>query len=128
MPKIKYLVGSKLKNEYGFERIILELSKSDVLCVLSGGEHIVDGQTRGYYCTAWYTPEELDKNGYTLVSSPRWIPKIGDTYFTIYNDGSYGDWCWTGDKVDLFRLKTDNVKRTREECQKKIDEINSRDI
>jgi hypothetical protein len=123
MQKIKYPVGSKFigttpcSEASRRKSILVDKSKDEHACLLKFSEEEI----------FWITQESLE-NYYTLVSTPPWIPEIGDTYFTIYNDGSYGDWCWTGDKVDLFRLKTDNVKRTREECQKKIDEINSRDI
>lgn len=120
MQKIKYPVGSKLKSPH-FSRLITigDLSKNEFLAAVFWAE---DNNFIG-----WLTQENID-DCYTLASTPRWTPEIGEEYFTMYNDGSLGSVIWKGDKDDLFRLKNDNVKRTSEECQKKIDEINSREI
>lgn len=129
MQKIKYPVGSKLKvkgtrEENDMEIEILDISKNEyaaLIVVVKEKDHVA-------YFEKWMTQEQLDEQGYKLVSTPRWIPEKDDKYYTIYSDGIWGRSIWNGDKVDLFRLKNDNVKRTSEECQKKIDEINSREI
>lgn len=119
LQKIKYPVGSKIKRGSFDEVVIGDITSGGLIAF------IVDknGDVINYV-----TQKQLDEGNFNLVSAPRWIPEIGDTYFTIYNDGSWGSNIWKGDNVDLFRLKTDNVKRTSEECQKKIGEINSREI
>lgn len=129
MQKIKYPVGSKLKvkgtrEENDMEIEILDISKNEyaaLIVVVKEKDHVA-------YFEKWMTQEQLDEQGYKLVSTPRWIPEKDDKYYTIYSDGSWGRDIWKGDKDDLFRLKNDNVKRTSEECQNKIDEINSREI
>jgi hypothetical protein len=122
MQKIKYPVGSTIRTSSGFKLKILDLSKNEYACLVGKEkDHVA-------YFEKWMTQEQLDEQGYKLVSTPRWTPEKGDEYCTMYSDGSWGRDIWKGDKVDLFRLKTDNVKRTGEECQKKIEEINSREI
>lgn len=73
--------------------------------------------------------KKLDEQGYTLVSSPRWVPEEDEVYYTIDSCGDFDFRSWGDYPVfDKFRLKSDNVFKTKEECQKKIDEINSREI
>jgi hypothetical protein len=120
MQKIKYPVGSKLKNENG-EIYIIDLTKNEFACLVSI-------KSEGFYNGQILTQKELEEHGYTLVSSPRWIPNYGSYYWTIDSYGKIDNVEYKGDSVDSFRLKTDNIFQTRQECQKKIDEINSREI
>lgn len=123
LQKIKYPVGSIFEfqgvtDKYLYE--IVDVSKNEYIAFLRMKDEVSG--------VAILKQEDFERLGYKLVSTPRWTPEIGEEYFTMYSDGSWGRYIWKGDKVDLFRLKTDNVKRTSEECQKKIDEINLREI
>lgn len=120
MQKIKYPVGSKLKKQSsGVEIKIEDFSKNEFACLV---RIIEDGEFE------WFTQEELDYFDYQLVSSPRWIPEKDVEKYWFYEGGQAWRRFWEGDPVDMFRLKEGNVFKTKEECQKKIDEINSREI
>lgn len=51
------------------------------------------------------------------------FPKVGKKYFYISDDGSICYKDYAGDYEDKFRLKTNNVFRTREEAYKRLKEI-----
>lgn len=119
MQKIKYLVGSKLVNDQ--EVIIIKEITSNGFACIAATQH---NDLRWH----WYNQAELDHYDYTLVSSPRWIPKEGIEKYWFYDGGEAWTRFWEGDSADIFHLKQDNVFKTEEECQKKIDEINSREI
>lgn len=119
MQKIKYPVGSKLKNSNDAKFIIGDLSQNGVLAAM----FFIDGDFHD-----WQTQEMLDKY-YTLVSSPHWVPKIGEIYWTILTGyGEKKSGIWEDDATDRFRFKLGLVFKNFEECQQKIDEINSREI
>ena len=128
MQKIKYPVGSELsyniKSHFEDNKTskikIIDISSNKFLAAIT---EIDDGIS-----IKWVTQEYLDMCGYKLVSAPRWIPEIGECYFASSNVGDLNSWNWCNNDWDRFRLKSDNVFKTREECQKKIEEINSREI
>lgn len=120
MQKIKYSVGSTIKNGDG-EVKILDLSPNKEIACISF-KTIHDG------ADGWLTQNQLDKMGFKLVSSPRWIPENGNDYYYIDDCGAKRKTDWRNDAIDIFRFKSDNVFKTYEERQKKIDEINSREI
>lgn len=117
MQKIKYPVGSKLKNDIE-EGKIEEITSNGFACILNINN----------LKWHWFSQQELDNYGWRLISSPRWIPKKSETYWAINSLGLPEFNNWDGAEFDLFRLKNNNVFKTLEECQNKIDEINSREI
>jgi len=121
LQKIKYPVGSKLKNDLE-EGIIEEITPNGFACILN----INDLKWN------WLSQEELDHFDWKLVSSPaRWIPKIGEQYWIIevfFEDIGASEKIFTNNMVDKYFLKTNNIFRTSEECLKKIKEIDSREI
>jgi|SRR5882762_8485190 len=120
MQKIKYPVGSKIGNS-SWTIIIIDVSKNEYLA-LTKQEY--NGRT-----ITCFTQEELDDLGYKLVSSPRWVPdEENENYFFINSLGIAEENSFHGKEFFEFRLKCNNVFQTRQECQKKIDEINSREI
>ena len=132
MQKIKYPVGSKLKvkgtrEENDMEIEILDISKNEyaaLIVVVKEKDHVA-------YFEKWMTQEQLDEQGYKLVSTPRWIPEKGQKYWAIealMEEIGMFEKIFTNNIVDKYFLKTDNMFRTLEECQKKIEEINSREI
>ncbi len=114
MQKIKYPVGSILRN-HSKEIKIKKLSRNKVLCYV-------------YKERTIYRQEDLDNLGYIATFIPLWKPTVDDVYWYIGNQGEINEMEWVGDKSDLFRLKNNNVFKTHKECQKKIDEINAREI
>jgi len=121
MQKIKYPVGSTIGTSSGFKLKILDLSKNEYVCLVEKEkDHVA-------YFEKWMTQEQLDEQGYKLVSAPRWIPEIGDQYW-FHSLGTPVDAIWKNRDVGMFNLKNNNVFKTKEECQKKIDEINLREI
>jgi hypothetical protein len=120
LQKIKYPVGSKLISCRGDMITLEDLTPNQKLCLVSFGE--------GEQLYKWYSQRELDFFIYKPISTPRWIPEIGERYFASSNVGDLNSWNWCNNDWDRFRLKSDNVFKTREECQKKIEEINSREI
>jgi len=118
--KIKYPVGSIIDAYCKSSRKVVDLTKNEFACLLQ----YMDGTLE----EKWFTQKQLDDQGYALVSSPRWIPEMGDQYWTADFSGHARWETWDGNQTDIFNLKRDNVFKTREECQKKIDEINSREI
>ena len=63
-----------------------------------------------------------------------WIPKEVDNYYYIYNINGFnnkltiGKDCWDGNKIDIYRFKSGNCFRTREEAEEKYKEIMSRSL
>lgn len=123
MQKIKYPVGSTFLGKNGYsessikEAKLVDKSKEEYAGLLQFGRHDFN----------WVTQEILD-DYYKLVSSPQWIPKRGEEYYTWDDEKVIIGSIWCNDDIDLFRLKQGKVSKSRNECQKKIDEINSRDI
>lgn len=128
MQKIKYLVGSKLsyniKSHFEDNKTskikIIDISSNKFLAAIT---EIDDGIS-----IKWVTQEHLDICGYKLESTPRWIPEKGEVYYCVNSYGTGDERIWESSQRDIFTLKNDNVFRTTEECQKKIDEINLREI
>lgn len=120
MQKIKYPVGSKLISCRGDMITIEDLTPNQKLCLVSFGE---DEQLY-----KWYSQRELDFFIYKPISTPRWIPEKGEIYYFWTDTQWIQEKDWRGEEPDLFRLKQGKVCRTTEECQKKIEEINSREI
>lgn len=120
MQKIKYPVGSTIDSHGRSMRRVVDVTKNEKICFLE----YMNGELED----EWFTQEKLDKEGYTLVSSPRWKPEVGQRYFFVTIERKVLDDFWRGDKSDIFLLRSENIYKTPEECQKKIDEINSREI
>lgn len=118
LQKIKYPVGSKLKNDLE-EGIIEEVTPNGFACILN----INDLKWN------WLSQEGLDHFGWKLVSSPtRWKPEEGELYYFIGINSEIRFSNWMGSNNEIFNLKRDNVFKTEGEAYKKIDEINSREI
>ena len=112
-------MGSKLKcKDGGFKVVIGDLSKNEFLAAIfwEDGKFI-----------QWTTQQIMD-DLYELISSPRWIPEKDNIFWYYELSGAICCTKWEGDEWSIFLLKSDNVFKTREECQKKIDEINAREI
>ena len=119
MEKIKYPVGSKIKKASFNEVIIGDKTSGGLIAFIIDK----DGNAIDYM-----TQKQLDDSGFTLVSTPRWIPEKGEIYYFWTDTQWIQEKDWRGEEQDLFRLKQGKVCRTTEECQKKIEEINSREI
>lgn len=118
---MKYKVNDIIINKSGKKRQILEvLTQTYIVSVLDKFE---------YADSDLFTETELDKRGYTLYQEPK--PKIvwGDKN-SMFKDYWYLDSCgyvsssnWTNNSYDIFRLKTNNIFDTEEECEARLKEI-----
>ncbi len=130
LQKIKYSVGSKLKvegtrEENDMEIEILDISKNEYAALIV----VVKEKDLCAYYDCWMTQEQLDEQGYKLVSfPPRWIPEIGQNFFYATSAGLNERDIWKNNTFQMYMLKDNNVFKTYEECQNKIDEINAREI
>jgi len=118
MQKIKYPVGSKLRIRDSEIFIITDILPSELICCLVGSE---SGEC------AVYTQKDLDRYGYTLISSPPWKPEIGEEYWYLDARGDEFKANYYKETVDEFRRKSGNMFRTEEEAVKYRDEILSRE-
>ena len=123
LQKIKYPVGSIFElqgvtDKYLYE--IVDVSKNEYIAFLRVKDDVS--------ALAILKQEDFERLGYKLVSTPRWIPEKGEIYYCVNSYGTGDERVWESSQRDIFTLKNDNVFKTGEECQKKIDEINSREI
>lgn len=75
---------------------------------------------------AYYTPCTASEAGFP---EEKWRPMEGGIYFYTGVSGAIGETVfYKTDAGDIFRLKSGNYYRTREDAQKALDEIMKREV
>lgn len=106
---MKYKKGDVLKRE-GEKMEILDVCGRAYL-VKSWGT----GQIRVSYGVT--TDEQLDEEGYTLITSFPWVPEKGDMYWFVANNGSFIWENYLDMPEDKYRLSVGNCHLIREDAE-----------
>ena len=91
--------GQFLVNKYGTREKLIDTTDKAAAFEKDSGELV------------WYSKSKLLENGWSLLEEP-WVPKIGEMYWAVLNDGGITKRTNYDNESDRFNLKIGNYGRT----------------
>lgn len=126
--------GSYMKKGKDFRRVIEELGEIRFpSCTWDLIDKIEVRKKYVNWCGETSTVEELNAKGWLPCTAEeagmpaeKWKPNNGDRYWLIDSIGKIDSLLWDGSEFDIWKVKTDNCFRTKEEAEAKLAEIMAR--